>query len=421
MKRYGYLWEKFISEENFKLAFKNASRGRHSVKSIRIYESNLDENLENLRRKLNLGLWKHGPYRHRTVFEPKKRDISICRFEDRIVHWAIVNIIQPIFEPTFISAAYACRKGFGQHKASQKVAEYTRKYEYVYKFDHSKYYPTMDHDYLKSRICSKIKDERFLNVVFGVIDSQEIGVPIGNLTSQIFGNIYRTPLDRTIKEKLSAKAYVNYMDDGMVFSNDKEFLREVKREVESFVKNVQKQKLSKSEIFKTNRGVDALGYRHFKRYILLRKRTVRRMKRSFARLQNLTYESVLGKIASAMGVLKHCCSKHLSDKLKIKELFGMYMKKFSEIRHSNDCLFEGTHLKIDEILNKEITLLGFKAQKSKLNNDDYVIIAFELKGEKHVTFTGSKILREKLAEYANEIPFSVTITRPTGKNYYAFV
>ena len=97
------------------------------------------------------------------------------------------------------------------------------------------------------------------------------------------------------------------------------------------------------------------------------------------------------------------------------------MKKFSEIRHSNDCLFEGTHLKIDEILDKEITLLGFKVQKSKLNNDDYVIIAFELKGEKHVTFTGSKILREKLAEYANEIPFSVTITRPTGKNYYAFV
>lgn len=421
MKRYGYLWDKFISEENFNLAFKNASRGRHTVKAIRIYESNLEENLTNLRSRLDSGLWEHGSYRRRLLFEPKRREISICKFEDRVVHWAIVNVVNPIFEPTFISSAYACRKGFGQHKASKKIAEHTRRYDYVYKFDHSKYYPTMNHEYLKNCIISKIKDRRFLDVIFKVIDSQPIGVPIGNLTSQIFGNIYRTPLDRFIKQTLGAKAYVNYMDDGMVFSNNKVFLRNVKVEVERFIRDKQKQKLSKSEIFKTSRGVDSLGYRHFKRYILLRKRTVRRMKRSFAKLQNLTYESALGKIASAIGLLKHCCSKHLSDSLDVTNLFGKYMKKFSEIRHPNDCLFEGSHVKIDEILNKEITLLGFKRQKSKLNNDDYMIIAFDCDGEKHVTFTGSKILLSKLEEYGNEIPFEVTITRPTGKNYYAFV
>lgn len=328
MKRYGNLWDDFISKENFLEAYENAKKGKSKLPSVQRFSIGWQDRLETLRLSVLNGEWKHGDYVHKTIYEPKERQISIANFEDRIIHWAVTLIIEPIFAPTFINTAFACRKGFGQHKASLKVSDYVRRYKYCFKFDHSKFYPTMNHAYLKECVRQKIKDERLLTVIDGIIDSVQgdAGVPIGNLTSQIFGNIYRTPLDHYIKQELGCSAYLNYMDDGLIFGDDSAELHKIEKAVRAFVEDKQKQRLSKADIFPCTRGVDALGYRHFKKYLLLRKRTAKRLKRRIksipARMETgeLSIEGALGKVSSAIGLIKHGCCHNLAENLKVYEL-----------------------------------------------------------------------------------------------------
>lgn len=315
MKRKGFLYEKFVSSDNWENAVKNAVKHKKRLFSVRRFLSHGKEYTEELRQEVINGTFQFKGYNTKKIYEPKERILYIARLEERFFHWACMQIIVPIFEPTFHYHSYSCRKGKGQHKASLACAEAVRKYNYVLDCDASKFYPSINHDILKADLAKKIKDVRFLNEVYKIIDSHNTpdrdgyGVPIGNYSSQIFGNIYMTKFDNFCNNLKGAKMVIRYCDNSLIFFDDKELARQAKEQIKEFYKNVLDMKMSKCELYPTVEGVDFVGYRHFKDTVLLRKRTAKRIERRILHLKTDDIKSALGKVASAIGWTKHANSK----------------------------------------------------------------------------------------------------------------
>lgn len=329
MKRYGNLWEKLISKENFELAYRKSKKKKSKFNSVQKFEKNWEENLEIVRQSVINKTFRTGEYREKIRYEPKKRFIYVLPYApDRIVHHALMNVLTPIFEKIFIKDSYACIVGRGQHKGSLRCMEFIRRNKYCLKGDMHHFYPSINHDILYSMIERKIKDKDVLWLIKDIIYSfeGETNVPIGNLTSQWFGNFYLTPMDYYIKHELKCKDYERYSDDFTLYSNDKEYLKDCKEKIEKFVKEKLKLEFSKCYIFHTKQGVDFLGYRHFDNYILVRKstakRTSKRIRKLPKRLKNgkISVEHYEGSIASAIGLMKHANTYNLRKKLKLEEL-----------------------------------------------------------------------------------------------------
>lgn len=330
MKRYGNLWEKFITKENFELAYWKSQKGKRSFRAVKVFKKNWQENLEKIRQTLINKTFKTGKYKEKIKYEPKKRFIYVLPYAPyRIVHWALMLVLTPIFEKLFIKDSYACIKGRGQHKGSLRCMEFTRRNKYCLKSDVYHFYPSINHDILYAMIERKIKDKNILWLIKDIIYSfvGETNVPIGNLTSQWFGNYYLTPLDYYIKNELKCKDYLRYSDDFCLFSNDKKYLRECQKKIEIFLKEKLKLRFSKSDIFNTKQGVDFLGYRHFHdNYILVRKRTAKRTSKRIRKLPEklkcgkISVEKFEGQVASAQGVLKHANTYNLRRKIGLDNL-----------------------------------------------------------------------------------------------------
>lgn len=221
-----------------------------------------------------------------------------------------MNILEPIWDKLFISHSYACRKNKGQHKGSIKCMEYVRKNRFCLKCDISKFYPSI-----------KLLDE-----IIDSIDSPT-NVPIGNYLSQWFGNLYLNELDMFLKHDCKIKYYLRYCDDFLLFSNDKQFLKDMSAKIEEFVTTKLKLKLSKCNILSTSQGVDFLGYRHFSAgYILVRKSTAKRMKKNIKALKyklavkKISKESALSTVASVEGWLKWANAYNLKKSLQLEDL-----------------------------------------------------------------------------------------------------
>lgn len=242
-----------------------------------------------------------GKYKHFTIYEPKERQIAALSFEDRVVQHAIYNIIEPIFEKSFIYDSYACRKGFGVISGSLRATKFRRaavdsfKNQQIYclKGDVRKYFYSIDHLVLKKLIRKKIKCKDTLKLLDEIIDSSGdlVGIPIGNLTSQLFANIYLNELDHYVKEVLKLKYYIRYMDDFIILHPDKKYLEEILIKIRQYLVSELKLNLnSKTQIFLVNRrAIDFLGYVVFYDYRLLRKGNVKRTKRKFKKFQKLYY------------------------------------------------------------------------------------------------------------------------------------
>lgn len=330
MKRYGNLWDKIVTKENLILAFEKARRHKRWQKKVKVVEENLEYYINELHESLINGTYKTSSYRLKKIYEPKERDIYILPFyPDRILHHAIMNILEPIWDSLFISDSYACRKGKGQHKGSKRCMQLIRNNKYCLKCDISKFYPSIDHSVLKEILRKKIKCAKTLELLDSIIDSVDTptNVPIGNYLSQWFGNLYLNELDVYMKQDNHVKNYIRYCDDFLLFSNDKVLLKDLAKKIEEFVTVKLKLKLSKCDLFPTSQGVDFLGYRHFpKGYILVRKTTVKRMKR---RLRKLKWEIKTGRLAkdraisvigSLMGWLRWANTYNLKIKLQLEEL-----------------------------------------------------------------------------------------------------
>lgn len=327
MKRKGNLWDKIVSKENIELAYAKAKRHKAWQRKVIAIEKQKEKLLAELRDSLITGTYHTAEYRIKTIYEPKKREIYILPFyPDRIVHHAIMNVLEPIWDSYLISDTYACRKGKGQHSGSTRCMEFVRKNKFCLKCDISKFYPSIPHAELKILIRRKIKCKKTLVLLDEIIDSVDTltNVPIGNYLSQWFGNLYMHPLDNFIKQDNHIKCYIRYCDDFLLFSNNKDELKMMAKKIEDFVVNNLKLKLSKCNLLPTSQGIDFLGYRHFPQgYILIRKTTVRRMRRNLKKLDyaidtnKISKLRAASKIGSIYGWLKWANTYNLQKSLKL--------------------------------------------------------------------------------------------------------
>ncbi|MDR1741927.1 MAG: reverse transcriptase/maturase family protein, partial [Synergistaceae bacterium] len=218
-RSYGGLWEQFITWENFITAYEGAREsGKHSEVG-RQFHHKWTENLAVLRQELIAGAWSPLPYARFLAYrEPKVRQIETPAYRDRIVHHAIVQILEPIFERRFIYDSYSCRKGKGIHNAVDRAEQFIREAHaqwgkvYILKADISKFFPSIDHGILLKLIGAAVREARFMDVISKAFfaPGSEVGVPIGALTSQLGSNIYMDGLDHHIKDGLRTRYYLRY-------------------------------------------------------------------------------------------------------------------------------------------------------------------------------------------------------------------
>ncbi|MFN0280003.1 MAG: reverse transcriptase domain-containing protein [Pyrinomonadaceae bacterium] len=298
MKRKGNLWPQVIDENNLFLAAKKAAKGKRFQENILIFNSRLGENIVKLRRELETGSYAPGEYRTFEIFEPKRRMISAAPFRDRVVHHALCNVIQPIFETGFISDSYANRTGYGTHKALKRFTEFARSSKYVLQCDIERYFPSIDHEILKSLIRRKIKCPETLWLIDTIIDNsneqeprniyfegdnlftpfeRRRGLPIGNLTSQFFANVYLNGLDHFVREDLKTGKYVRYVDDFSLFHRDQSVLRDARLKIEDYLAGFRLRiHKVKSQLFETRKGANFVGFRVLSDTIRVRSDNLRR-------------------------------------------------------------------------------------------------------------------------------------------------
>lgn len=316
MKTYKNLWQEFISIENLKLAAQKAVKSKKNKRTVREFLRNQDVLIEKLQSDLINGKFTTSKYKIRTVYEPKKRDIYILPlYPDHIVHHALINILGPIWQSTFIDDSYACIPGKGLHSASQRVMHFIRKYDFVLQCDVRKFFPSVNHQIMFDIVKRKVSDKRLLNVLHNIIFScgVDVNLPIGNLTSQWMGNVYLNQMDHFIKETLHCRTYVRYCDDFLIFSNDKKFLHRCESRIENFISKNLNLHFSKSAVFPVKNGVCFLGYRHFKHFILMKKYGVKKLFRYITKIakHHIRNQKSIGQLASFNGWLKWSCCFNL--------------------------------------------------------------------------------------------------------------
>jgi len=279
--KYRNLFEKIVDINNLQLAYKNTCKGKKETFSYLEFKEFDQYNLIQLRNELINNKYQIGQYRNFYIYEPKKRLISALSFKDRIVQHALCNIITPIFEKTFLPNSFACRKGYGTHTGVKYIQSNLRKHDFTYflKTDFRKYFPSIDTNMLLEMIRKKIKCNKTFNLIKLITPTNQTGIPIGNLTSQLFANIYGNDIDHFIKHKLKVKYFARYMDDIVILDNNKKLLRNIFVQLEEYCRIHLKLNMGKWHVSSTHQGINFLGYRIWKDYKLLRKQSVVRAKR----------------------------------------------------------------------------------------------------------------------------------------------
>lgn len=302
MKRHGHLYEQIYDFANLERAYKKARRCKRYRNEVLRYSANLEENLINLQNHFIWHTYKQGAYKTFYVYEPKQRLISALPFPDRVAQHAINNVLEPLIDRRFYYHSYACRKEKGMHRASEALttAIYNLSFEgkplYAIKGDIHHYFQSIDHDKLKRALRRIIKDKDVLSLLDGIIDSGGDGgrgIPVGNLTSQLFANLFLDALDKYVKETLAVKEYFRYMDDFVILSPDKAYLRELLKQIEEFLLSELGLRLNpKTTIINCKNGVDFCGYRHWPDHKKVRKSSIRKMRKTIKAYEN-------GKISDA--------------------------------------------------------------------------------------------------------------------------
>lgn len=313
-KKYKHLYNQITTFENLWVASKNARRGKRNKYSTINFEYSLEENLFDIQEKLQNESYEFGEYNRFMIHEPKKREIASAPYQDRVVHHALCNIIEPIFDKAMIFDSYACRIGKGSHRAIDKAHQLLKQYKYTLKFDIRKYFFTIDHKILLQSLEKKITDDKVLNLTQKILNTytsehkyyfhfegddlfdtvRARGLPIGNLTSQLFANFYLDKLDRYIKEDLKIKGYLRYMDDGVLFSNSKSELHQIKDQIREFVEKLRLRiHEDKTQVSPSKNGIRFLGFHLYPSHRRILRENLKRFKNKFGNRCKLYSNNVI--------------------------------------------------------------------------------------------------------------------------------
>jgi retron-type reverse transcriptase len=309
VKTYKNLFAQVYQFENLWLAFHRARKGKRSKGAVASFEYQLERNLFTLEHELHDGVYQPSGYRHFYIYEPKKRKISAAPFRDRVVHHALCNVIEPIFERRFIHNSFACRVGKGTHHALDRAQGYARRYRYVLQGDIVQFFPSVDHQVLRGLLARRIADPQVMALIdlilasgAGVLEREYTpqwfpgddlftpferarGLPIGNLTSQFWGNVYMHELDTFVNQELRTGAYVRYADDVLLFSDEKAQLHAWREAIGSFLTRLRLVLHDrKTQIYPTATGIPFLGFRLYLDHRRLKRPNVIRFKRRMRRL-----------------------------------------------------------------------------------------------------------------------------------------
>lgn len=318
MKRYGNLFEKAFCTDNLYRAYLDARRGKRAKRACFEFEKNLGGNLAAMHRELHDGSYAPEPYFEFIVHEPKQRLIHAPSFRDTVVQHAIYRVVYQIFDRSFISQSFACRKNYGTHKAARYARRAMQRHagdEYILKLDIRKFFYSIDRAILRRLITRKIKDERLVNVMMMFADMETpLGIPIGNLLSQIYALIYLNPLDHFIKRVLKIRDYVRYVDDFMLIGLSRSACLMLRDAIVEFLRRLLKAELSRSSIQKIRKGVNFCGYRMWRTRIFIRKHSLYKFQKAVRK----------GKQESVISLLGHAkATNSLGSMLKkIKEAIG---------------------------------------------------------------------------------------------------
>ena len=306
-KRIGYLYESITSWSNLYLAFKKACKHKKSKSETTEWMYNCEKYLLELQAELIEQRYHPQPYKYFTIREPKERIISVAAFRDRVVHHALVNIIEPYFEAIFIKDSYATRKEKGLHLAVQAAQNYACRYKWYLKLDIEKFFASVNHDILLRLINRKIKDPAVMSLCRIILSNQTAsmgleenrGLPVGNLTSQFFANIYLNKLDHFIKQSLGYQAYVRYMDDFILFSDDPQELKHALKQIEQFVQQQLDLRIKPQsvQLNRVSHGIPYLGYRIFPKLLRIRREN---LKRCLKGIEKTEQAYIKGKIGAAV-------------------------------------------------------------------------------------------------------------------------
>ncbi len=318
MKRIGNLYSKVSDLDNLYLAYSKARQGKGKSYGVLHFEKNLNENILQIQKELINETYRTSEYDVFTIHDPKERIIYRLPFRDRVVHHAIMNVLENIWTSVFISHTYSCIKGKGIHGALKHIKRDLKDVDstiYCLKMDVRKFYPSIDHSILKMIIRKKIKDVKMLSLLDGIIESAP-GVPIGNYLSQFLANLYLSYFDHWLKEDRQVKYYYRYADDIVILAGTKEYLHCLRIDIEYYL--FQKLNLnlkSNYQVFPIeSRGIDFVGYIFFHTHILMRKSIKKNLCKQVAKLNkrsDISIKEYKIKICSRMGWAKHCNSRNL--------------------------------------------------------------------------------------------------------------
>jgi RNA-directed DNA polymerase len=336
MKTYKNLYPQIYSFENLYLAFRAARKGKRSRVAVAAFEFDMERNLLQLQTELRDQTYRPSFYDNFYIYEPKRRLVSAAPFRDRVVHHALCQVIEPIWEARFIHTNYACRVGKGTHKALDQCHTWVRQYRYAFHGDIVKYFPSIDHQIMRSLLARRITDRQAMWLIDQILDSgagiqaseyppiyfpgddlftamRPRGLPIGNLTSQFWANVYLHELDKFVKHQLRCPAYLRYMDDSVLFSDDKAQLQDWKAAMKDFLAGHLRVLLhpKKSLVFPVKVGVDFCGFRIYPTHRRLRRSSLRRFVRRFRRQREayrrgeLTLEEMTTSVRSWIAHAEH--------------------------------------------------------------------------------------------------------------------
>ena len=323
------MWSNVVNFENLRAAALEASKTKRQSDPVQNFLFNLEPNIFRLQEELVTGRYQPGAYSYFKIYEPKERKICAAPFIDRVVHHAVCRVMNPMLERIYVTQSYACRIGKGMHKAIEKAQGYQRNSQCFLKCDIEKFFDSVDHEVLKHCLRKKFKDQRLLNLLDTIIDHPVPGnpvgrgLPIGNLTSQHFANFILTGMDIMIMEELKPKGYIRYMDDFVLFSDDKSDLHRAKQKISCYLAETLKLNLKSKGCFvaPNYHGLPFLGFQLFPSVRRLKRanwiRFTRKFREGYAAFQSghIDETTLIRSAASLFGHVRH------ADTLNIRRKF----------------------------------------------------------------------------------------------------